>query len=314
MAPLKIDTHQHVFPSMLRKAMADNPHLSVGLPNPTWTPQETLAFMASNDIEISILSCALPLTVLAQGNVVKAASLTREVNEYLASLRTQHPTKLGFFASLPSLEDTDRCIEEIQYAFDELRADGVLLFTSYNNKYLGHPDFEPIWRELNTRVAVVFTHPTIEGARENSIHEPFTIPPPLLDWTHETSRAAVHLILTNSLRRFPECKIILSHGGGTLPFIAGRMAALQTPLCGKSETEFLGDARRFYYDIALVGPPTTPLQLVLEFADEGHVLYGSDFPFLAAEAVAGRWGLIGDEELLFKTGTAAQVLFPRFAD
>jgi predicted TIM-barrel fold metal-dependent hydrolase len=270
--------------------------------------------MASNGIETSILSCALPLAVLAPETPTKAATLTREVNDYLASLRTEHPTQIGFFASLPSLEDTKTCIEEIRYALDDLHTDGVLLFTSYNSKYLGHPDFESVWAELNARGAVVFTHPTIEGAAENCIQEPFTISPPLLDWTHETSRAAMHLIRTNTPRRFPDCRIILSHGGGTLPFIAGRMADLQTRISGKSEEEFLEDARRFYFDIALVGPPVTPLQLVLEFAESGHVLFGTDFPFVAAEGAARRWEGVtvdGGENLVMETRNAAQVLFPR---
>ncbi|KAJ0420083.1 amidohydrolase family protein [Aspergillus carlsbadensis] len=286
---LKIDTHHHVIPPFLRQ----------GMRTPTWTPQTALSFMVSHGIKTSILSCALPSTVLTQGNITRAATLTREVNNYLASLHVQHPTQFGFFASLPSLEDTDTCIEEIRYALDDLHADGVLLFTSYNGKYLGHPGFEPVWAELNARGAVVFTHPTIEDAAETCIHEPFTIPPPLLDWTHETTRAAVNLILANTLRRFPECKIILSHGGGTLPFIAGRMADLQTRLSGKSENEFLEDARRLYFDIALVGPPLTPLQLVREFAESGHVLFGTDFPFGAGqvqtnlEAITrGQWNLV----------------------
>ncbi|KAL2850813.1 hypothetical protein BJX68DRAFT_73132 [Aspergillus pseudodeflectus] len=294
--------------------MTDNPDFSKGMRMPTWSPQTTLAFMASNGIETSILSCALPLTVLAQGNTTKAATLTREVSDYLASLRTQHPTQFGFFASIPSLEDTEICIDEIRHAVDDLHAEGVLLFTSYNGKYLGHPDFERVWDELNARGTVVFTHPTIDGATEKCIQEPFTIPPPLLDWTHETTRAAVHLILTNTLRRFPECKIILSHGGGTLPFIVGRMADLQTRLSGRSEEDFLEDARRLYFDIALVGPPVTPLQLVREFAGSGHVLFGTDFPFVAAEGVARRWDGVtagGGEELVIETRNATQVLFPR---
>ncbi|KAL3489656.1 amidohydrolase 2 [Aspergillus germanicus] len=280
--------------------MADNPHLSKGMRTPTWTPRMTLSFMASNGIETSILSCAFPLAVLAPETPTKAATLTREVNDYLASL--------------PSLEDTETCIEEIRYSLDDLHADGVLLFTSYNSKYLGLPDFKSVWAELNARGAVVFTHPTIEGVAENCIHEPFIIPPPLLDWTHETSSAAMHLILTNTPRRFPDCRIILSHGGGTLPFIAGRMADLQTRISGRPEEEFLEDARRLYFDIALVGPPVTPLQLVLEFAESGHVLFGTDFPFVAAEGAARRWEGVtvdGGGNLVMETRNAAQVLFPR---
>ncbi|KAL3451042.1 hypothetical protein BJX65DRAFT_321819 [Aspergillus insuetus] len=261
MAALKIDTHHHFVPTFLRQAMTDIPHLSKGMRTPTWTPQTTLSFMASNWIETSILSCALPLAVLALEGPTKAATLTREVNDYLASLRTEHPTQLGFFASrLPSKTRKPAS-----------RKSGTPSMTSTQMA------LESVWAVLNARGAVVFTHPTIEGAAENCIHEPFPIHPPPLDWTHETSRAA-------------------------------------TRLSGKWEEEFLEDARRLYFDIALVGPPVTSLQLVREFAWSGYVLFGTEFPFVAAEGAARRWEgatVDGGENFMTETRNAAQVLFPR---
>ncbi|KAL4759170.1 amidohydrolase family protein [Aspergillus foveolatus] len=314
MALLKIDTHQHVMPPAVKKAIEKNPGLAQGMKAPDWVLEKTLEFMASNNIGTSILSCPFPLTVVCQ-DAAETAALAREANEYLASIRDRHPTQFGFFATLPSAEDTARCIDEIRYALDMLKADGVVLFTSYNDKYLGHPNFEPVWRELDSRAAVVFTHPTMEDIKK-SIDEPFTIPRVLMDWSHETTRTAVHLILTNTIRRCAgNCRIILSHGGGTLPFVAGRIAdmGLQTHLSGKSADEFLADARLFYFDLALVGH-AMPLQLVMDFASDGHVLYGTDYPAVKGEDVAEQWMAVGDKPLIAATRMAAQTLFPRLAD
>ncbi|KAL5000564.1 hypothetical protein BDV10DRAFT_183337 [Aspergillus recurvatus] len=313
MAPSKIDTHQHVMPPAVKKAIEKNPDLAQGMKAPDWVLETTLEFMASNNIGTSILSCPFPLTVVCQ-DATETAALARESNEYLASIRDRHPAQFGFFATLPSAEDTGRCIDEIGYALDVLKADGVVLFTSYNDKYLGHPDLEPVWRELNSRAAVVFTHPTMEDIKK-SINEPFTIPRVLMDWSHETTRTAVHLILTDTMRRCAaNCRIILSHGGGTLPFVAGRIAAmgLQTHLSEKSADEFLADARLFYFDLALVGH-AMPLQLVMDFAAYGHVLYGTDYPAVRGEGVAQQWKVVGDEALIVATRKAAQTLFPRLA-
>ncbi|KAL4738742.1 hypothetical protein BDV11DRAFT_205703 [Aspergillus similis] len=253
MAPLKIDTHQHVMPPAVKKGSIEkNPDLAQGMKAPDWT---------------SILSCPFPLTVVCH-DAAETARLAREANEYLASIRDRHPMQVGFFVTLPSAEDTARCIEEIRYALDMLKADGVVLFTSYNDKYLGHPDFEPVWRELNSRAAVV---------------------------SHESTRTAVHLIMTNTMRRCAaNCRVILSHGGGTLPFVAGRIADLgfQIHLSGKSADEFLADARLFYFDLALVACNAAS-------ADEG---------------VAQQWRAVGDETLIVATRKAAQTLFPRLAD
>ena len=183
--------------------------LASGLKGPEWSPELSVEFMARNKIGTSILSYAIPLTVLAKGRE-ETAAMCREINEFLASMRDQDPTKFGFFTTLPSLEDVPACIAEIRHGYSELKADGVMLFTSYNDKYLGHLDFDHVWEELNSHGAVVFIHPTMEGM-DKSIKEPFLMSRPVFDWPHETTRTAMHLIMTNSVRRFPACKRILSH-------------------------------------------------------------------------------------------------------
>lgn len=273
--------------------LESNPSLTQGLVGPEWTPNLSLEFMARNNITTSILSCAIPFTVLLN-DAIDIEILCRETNEYLASLRDQYPSKFGFFATVPSLGDTARCITQIDYALSILKADGVALFTSYDDKYLGHNDFEPVWAELNRHAAVVFIHPTMEGM-ENSIREPFLIPRALIDWPHETTRTAIHLIMTDTVRRFSACKIILSHGGGTLPYVAGRVGDLpmQERLSDKSSADFLEAARSFYFDVALVGH-SAPLKLLTNFAKPGHVLYGSDYPFVRENGVVNKLQVVNE--------------------
>ena len=51
------------------------------------------------------------------------------------------------------LPDVDATLAEIAYAYDTLKADGVGLFTSYGDMWLGHPTFRPVMEELNRRKA-----------------------------------------------------------------------------------------------------------------------------------------------------------------
>ena len=234
--------------------------------------------MARNNIRASILSLGAPATSIGKSEA-EVVAFCRAMNEYAASLRDQSPAQFGFLATLPSLENTEACIAEIQYSLRTLNADGINLLTSYDGRYLGHPSFQPVWSELNRHAATVFVHPGLENAA-GSIKEPQSLPAPLFDWTHETTRTAAHLITTNTLQSNGQCKIILSHGGGTLPYVANRIAHLgaQFHLSNKSAEEFLAEARSFYFDTAFVGYEE-PLQLLLQFARPGHVLYGSDYPF-----------------------------------
>src|SRR3546814_7449832 len=66
-----------------------------------------------------------------------------------------HYTTL-FRSPLPSIDD---CLEEIEYGFDVLGADGVAISTSIDGKWLGDPYFEPLWDVHNKPKAVVYTHP-----------------------------------------------------------------------------------------------------------------------------------------------------------
>ena len=95
-----------------------------------------------------------------------------------------------------------------------------MIFSSYSQRYLGHPDFRTVWAELNRRKAVVPIHPGFEGM--DPIEEPRHLAPPVIDQTHETTRTVVNLITIGVTRQFPDVKIILSHAGGTLPYVVRR--------------------------------------------------------------------------------------------
>ncbi|KAL8941749.1 MAG: hypothetical protein Q9211_001695 [Gyalolechia sp. 1 TL-2023] len=242
--------------------------------------------MEENSISSAILSLSAPALTIIQDKA-EAVDLAREINSYAASLRDQHPTRFGFLATLPSLTDIDACLAEIEHAFDGLGADGITLLTSYNGRYLGHPDFSPLWAELDKRRAVVFVHPA-EGPVP-ALTEP-SMPGPIIDFPHETTRAALSIIIGDVMRHFRQVKIILSHAGGTLPYMATRIAyqAGGSPfLRNRSAEEFITEAKQFYFDLAL-SAFEGPFDLLRRFAPRGHITYGSDFPFAKPYSIKGQ--------------------------
>ncbi|KAL9004773.1 MAG: hypothetical protein Q9188_002430, partial [Gyalolechia gomerana] len=221
-----------------------------GLQIPAWSPALSLQAMDQNSISTAILSVSAPALTIIQDKA-ESVILARELNSYAASLRDQHPTRFGFLATLPSLSDLDACLAEIEHAFDRLGADGITLLTSYNGRYLGHPDFSPLWAELEKRNAVVFVHPA-QGPIP-ALTEP-AMPGPIIDFPHETTRAALSMIIGDVMRHHHQVKIILSHAGGTLPYMATRIAyqAGGSPfLRNRSADDFINEAKQFYFDLAL---------------------------------------------------------------
>ena len=282
----KIDVHHHTLPKFYRAALSAAGDVS-GAPVQHWDEDTTLSIMEKQDIGIAVLSLSAPGAEIA-GSHAEGRALARKWNDYTHSLCISQPTRFGHFGALPSLIDALGTIAEIQYALDELKCDGVTLFTSYDGKYLGHKDFAPIWAELNKRSAVVFVHPC--HSPSPTVWASPLLPQPIIDFPHETTRAACDLIISGRKRQNPNCKVILSHAGGTLPYLASRVEALCTTLFGTLSVpgaprgeQIMEDAKSFYFDTALSGTANI-LDTFLKWAPPDRILFGSDSPYATLEA------------------------------
>jgi predicted TIM-barrel fold metal-dependent hydrolase len=149
-----------------------------------------------------------------------ARDLARRCNESSAELVREYPQRFDVLALLP-LPDVDAALHEIEYALDTLRLDGVILQASIGNQYLGASAFEPIFTELNCCQTVVLLHPTTPPGSD--VPE-LNLPPFLVEFVFDTTRAIVNLIYSGTLERYPDFRLILAHGGGTVPYLAGRLA------------------------------------------------------------------------------------------
>lgn len=272
-----IDVHHHAIPPTYRAALGDKVAIP-GVDYPTWSPEESLEVMDRHSIATSVLSVTAPGVTFVQG--AEARRLAREVNEFYANLIAEHPGRFGAFAILP-LPDVAAAKDELAYAIDHLALDGVGLLTSYGNRYLGDPEFEPLLAEIADRGLPVHVHPGTPPAKDVAT---FDLPPSLYDFTFETTRTVVDLLFSGTLERLPHLKLIVSHAGGTLPFLAQRLT--YGPTIGKYLTErapkdVVGALRGLYYDIAM-SANRFALPALTELAAPDRILFGSDFPFMPA--------------------------------
>ncbi|WP_158169927.1 amidohydrolase family protein [Mycolicibacterium smegmatis] len=309
----RIDVHQHIVPPAWHSAM--EAMIGAGTPwpqPPHWSASAALTFMDDAEIDTGILSVTAPGVVLDGFTTTDAQSLAIAVNDQTAEVVKDRPDRFGFFASLP-LPDVDGAITEAVRAFDELSADGVVLQSNVRGRYLGDPSFEPLWAELNERSAVVHIHPN-QPPLPALAGTPF----PLADFIFDTTRSALDMALRGVPRRYPRMRVILSHGGGFLPYAAHRFAALAPEQvdANLTPTDLIADLQWFYMDTALASSPTS-WPALRAFAAPGHVLYGSDWPF-APPHVSAYFDSHLEEvssqgELDEASWGAAQRLFPRLA-
>jgi predicted TIM-barrel fold metal-dependent hydrolase len=330
--PGRIDVHAHSMGPAYKTAIQ-----AIGgiIRTPDWSPDLALKHMDRHGTQAGILSLSTPGTHL--GDNAKARDLARRVNEETAGFIKQRPDRFGAFATLP-LPDVEGACKEVAHALDNLKLDGVGVLASYEGIYLGHPSFDPVLAELDKRKAVVLIHPN----NHPSVHEVRKgisdgIGNFLVEFLFDTTRAALNLLFTDALHRYPNIRWILCHAGGTLPFVAWRISDIasrqmihspwdtQYPSAymarhGKSLTQeiVLKDFKRFYYETALSAGRQS-LATVREVADFDHILFGSDWPYCPDDmtedmiAATKNSGFFDEKQLAAVNRGNAVKLCPRFA-
>ena len=305
--PLRIDTHQHIVPPSYAAWLHAQGLRAGGLPIPEWSAEGALDMMEAAHVSSALLSVSTPGVHL--GDDAQARDMARQVNEFTSAVVRQHPQRFGFFATL-TLPDVEGAIAEARYAFDVLQADGVVLMANVGGMYLGDPAWEPLMAELNQRHAVVMIHPsTLQGPGVEGI------PAFAADFLLDTTRAALSYAKSGGLERYPHLKIILSHGGGFLPYAAERVARICSPDGGNEAG--IARLQQFYFDVALSSSPYA-LPALLAFAKPTHITYGSDWPYAAKARglhfadLLDAYALSDEQRHAIHRGNAAQ-LFPRLA-
>lgn len=144
------------------------------------------------------------------------------------------------------LPDVDATLKESEYAYDALKLDGVGLFTSYGDTWLGNPAYRPVMEELSRRKAVVHVHPTAANCRRNLDYAPGAAPGSM-EYGTDTTRAIMGVTFGGDAVRFPDIRFIWSHAGGTAPFLAGRIDRGSRNAKDRLPNGFMHELGKFYY-------------------------------------------------------------------
>jgi 6-methylsalicylate decarboxylase len=269
----RIDTHHHLFSPAYVAELAKVNQAPPIVRN--WSVARTLDDMDKAGVATSILSVTTPQVGFT--DAANAARIARESNEWTARLAQDHKGRFGSFAMLP-MQTTDGALRELAYALDVLKADGIGLLTSYEDKWLGHASFAPVMDELNRRKAVLYTHPTAAACCRNLVAD---VPTTVIEFGTDTTRTITDIVFSGTAARCPDINFIFSHAGGTMPFITERlikMPVLDPKLAARVPKGVLHELKRFYYDTAWSAHPGA-LASLTKLVDVSQILFGSDYPY-----------------------------------
>jgi 6-methylsalicylate decarboxylase len=280
-ASFRIDVHNHITPPSYASELGPKHLISSQVMN--WTVAKALEDMDAAGVATAITSLAPP--GVWNGDDAAARSLARKCNEEAARLVADHKGRFGMFVNVP-MPDVEGSLREIEYGLDTLKADGVAMFTSYGDKWLGDQTFDPVFDELNRRSAVVYTHPKSANCCKNVLPH---IPDSEIEYGTDTTRAITELVFSGTTRRCPNVRIIFSHAGGSMPFLVERFINLaKSPAFAPQLPQgFLVEATKLYYDTAQTSNAAA-MSALLKVVPVSQIVFGTDYPFrTAADHVKG---------------------------
>jgi predicted TIM-barrel fold metal-dependent hydrolase len=227
-----IDVHHHIVPKKYVESLSEKGvKKGLGVQLPSWNVNKTLEVMDQNGISTSIISISAPGVYFKDKDpkMELAKALSRETNESCAKLIQDYPKRFGAFATLP-LPDVDAALDELKFALEVLKLDGVVLLSNYDGYYLGDSRFDKLFLELNRQKTVVVIHPnTPPGIEESHLG----LPEAMIDVCFDTTRTAFSLIVNGVTKKYPDVRFILAHAGGAVPYMAARVGITSSLLANK---------------------------------------------------------------------------------
>ncbi len=208
----------------------------------------------------------------------RGAGFSRLVNEKLAGMVSSVPDRLLGLATVP-LQDPELAAVELHHAVVELGMVGVQIGTTVAGRDLHDPGLDVFWKTAEQLRCIVLVHPHQFGLAGRS-ESPYFMGN-LIGNPSESTVAIGSLLFGGVLERFSELTIVSVHGGGFVPWQAGRwehaydvMPELVGGRLAKPPSEYLS---RIYFDTVLHDPRS--IEHLISWAGADRVVLGSDYPF-----------------------------------
>lgn len=245
-----------------------------------WDLGEKLKFMDANGIERTIVSLGNPwLDPFTGGDSV---DLARALNEEMASYEAASDGRVVGMGLLPAndVASAAMVVEEVART-PGLR--GIVTGQRVAHFRLDDPALDPLWAVLEEREVPLLVHPHYSAASDQLTGFGHALPV-AVGFPFETTIALARLVLAGVLHRYPKVRIIASHGGGTLPFLAGRLDSgwrSDPSIHDRLPYPPSRDISKLYVDSILFHERA--LHAAADLVGITQIAYGTDHPFSIAD-------------------------------
>lgn len=249
-----------------------------------WDLEGRLESLERRGIDLQLV--APPPPVVSNQHRVIGVELARILNKETAKLVDRGAGRLGGLAVIP-LGEPRSAAEEIRRAVGEHGFRGAAIPTSAGGRPLDLAEYAEVWSVLEELGLLVFMHSTTAVTREALADYTLST---VIGWPTETTICVARLIFSGTLERHPGLHLVLSHGGGTLPYLRGRLNLAYSaphyeanPACRANIRQPPGDYfYQLYFDTVVASAES--LRFLIDLVGADRVMFGSDFPFEIGDA------------------------------
>jgi aminocarboxymuconate-semialdehyde decarboxylase len=286
--PWLVDVHNHVMPTEVLDLFHRDPGYGVTVEGCRWTgvhhvpfeiaasfydPAAKLAEMDSSAIASAVVSSPPPLFFYDVSSD-RGAAACEAANQGMARFCAAAAGRLDWLANLP-MQDPPLAVQ-VYRAAGAQGCVGAAIGTSIAGRRLDEPAFEEFWAAAEAMGRPVLMHPAFNQA--HAALEPYylqnVIGNPL-----ETTVAVERMICAGVFAKHPGLRLIVLHGGGYLPYQAGRLAhaCRVRPEITISADDVWGAFAQVYFDT--ITHDAAALAYLVQRVGLDHVLLGTDLPF-----------------------------------
>jgi aminocarboxymuconate-semialdehyde decarboxylase len=206
----------------------------------------------------------------------------RFLNEQLARLCGQHPDRFSMLASVP-FPHADDAAAELEHAVRSLGAVGAVIPANVLDVNLGDLDLDAFWAKAVELDVGVFIHPVQAVPLKRSAKYGLS---QIAQYTSDTTMTVGSIIMSGVLDRFPTLRLLLSHGGGGVPYLIGRFDCMHERMDKVAQGDVAkappsAYLRRFFYDTILHDADI--LRWLATRVSVERVVLGSDYSFPPAD-------------------------------
>jgi aminocarboxymuconate-semialdehyde decarboxylase len=241
----------------------------------SWNADRRLQDMQADDVDVQVVS-PMPELLSHWFPADDADALSGHINRSIAELCSAHPENFIGIGMAP-VQDPELAARRLA-DIKALGLCGIEIGSHINGVALGDPCMHEFYAAAEQADLAIMIHPLHPSGMERMGGRPELAA--VAAFPLETALAATSLLTHAVTERFPKLRILLSHGGGALPWILPRLRhahGLGPPLQELFARNPVEMARTFYYDTILYD--RRALRFLAEAVGTDHIVVGSDYPF-----------------------------------